>query len=502
MKIAYWVTLSSLFVFAPATVLAQRNITTDTTQDGGTFVVDPAGALTISDSVNNPSLTLKGGANTSGIQGLFIGLDNEEMGELLIQQSTLDNNGDGYLGYNSGSEGVGSLTGPGASLGNNTLYVGNSGTGTLTLEKGAAAGNFDGYIGHAVGSTGTANVTDNGSTWSNLGHLFVGNFGNGTLNIKNGGAVFSWNGSTLGTNSGSHGTAILDFGFWRTDTLAVGSSGTGTLVVKNSGNVISIGGSEIGFDIGSTGTATVTGPGSEWVNSGLVIGRSGTGTLNIEDGGIVDSFIGYLGMNSGSNGTATVTGAGTQWRNGSDLFIGSDVGGAGTLIVQDGGTVSVFGILNVTTKGVLTGDDGTIRGIVLNQGLIAPGSSPGILNIEGDLTSTGTVKFELAGTISGLFDQLFVSGSINFGGVIEVDLLNGFDPTAHDSFKLLAFDNFTDVGYTFDFTNAGLREGLSWDVSTFAVDGTIRVVPEVGSLMLTVVAIGTGLIGWRLKKQH
>jgi hypothetical protein len=89
---------------------------------------------------------------------------------------------------------------------------------------------------------------------------------------------------------------------------------------------------------------------------------------------------------------------------------------------------------------------------------------------------------------------------------VEIDLLDGFTPTAHSEFKLIDASNFNGPGgiflpVTFDFTHAALDSGLSWDTSTFAVDGTIRVVPETSSLVLAGVGAMAGFIGWRTKSR-
>jgi hypothetical protein len=66
---------------------------------------------------------------------------------------------------------------------------------------------------------------------------------------------------------------------------------------------------------------------------------------------------------------------------------------------------------------------------------------------------------------------------------------------------VLDFNSLEGFGYTFDFTHAALGAGLSWDTSTFAVDGTIRVVPETSSLVLAGVGMLAGFIGWRTKNR-
>ena len=54
----------------------------------------------------------------------------------------------GYLGYQSGSNGVGTITGAGSQWKlNSRLNVGSGGTGTLTVSSGAQLNTFDATIG-------------------------------------------------------------------------------------------------------------------------------------------------------------------------------------------------------------------------------------------------------------------------------------------------------------------------------------------------------------------
>ena len=48
-----------------------------------------------------------------------------------------------------------------------------------------------GYIGYETDSTGVATVTGVGSQWTNSSYLYVGRSGSGTLNVEAGGVVTS-----------------------------------------------------------------------------------------------------------------------------------------------------------------------------------------------------------------------------------------------------------------------------------------------------------------------
>lgn len=125
---------------------------------------------------------------------------------------------------------------------------------------------------------------------------------------------------------------------------------------------------------------------------------------------------------------------------------------SGELRVSSGGVVQVgfkspgfdifnTGDINVNANGRLTGDGGTIdANVVLNGGAIAPGASPGILNILGDLNAIqGLIEIEIAGTEPGQYDQLNVGGNLiaETGLDIEINFLDGFLPQSGDVFDFL-----------------------------------------------------------------
>lgn len=598
----------SMTLIAASPLRADLTISTDTTQNGGTLVVDPAGTLTVSNDVNNPLLTLTNGAGTSGIQSLIVGKSGNEQGQLLVGSgSILTNSGNGVLGYAAGALGTAVVTGSGSKwLNSGELFVSGNygGDGILTIEDGGLVTSNNATLGYV--SSGKVTVTGAGSKWQNDFDLNVGDFGRGTMIVENGGLVTCDNG-TIGsglypdpstatvTGSGSKwqiknvlevgNNALAGFGALKiedgglvTDVvgniggystistvtvigqeskwenskeLYVANGGGGTLSVKDGGTVTSSTGI-----VGAVydGTATITGHGSQWliggdlvvadygglstlsiVNGGRVTSSSGTlgrtfgnghvtvsgadsqwsdsgelnvgfeggsGTLIIKNGGLVTSHIGTISSGPYADvfSTATVAGQGSRWKNDSDLTVGL-YNSAGVLIVENSGVVEVDGLLTLEMHGTLSGNGGTIIGDMLNQGTIAPGNSPGILTIDGDLHSTGLIQIQLAGTGTGYFDQLIVTGDLNLGGTIEVDLLDGFMPFTHNSFQIMNFGSLINSGYRFDFSHAALQPSFSWDTSTFAVDGTIRVIPEASSVLLVGIATFAGLLVARVSRR-
>jgi ELWxxDGT repeat protein len=99
-------------------------------------------------------------------------------------------------------------------------------------------------------------------------------------------------------------------------------------------------------------------------------------------------------------------------------------------------------ILTLNASRTLTVSDlvfnyGTIKGTgtlananFINTGTIAPGNSPGILNITGNFTNQGTLQMELGNTTVGTgYDRLAVSGGVTLGGTLALSQLSGFTLT-------------------------------------------------------------------------
>jgi len=124
---------------------------------------------------------------------------------------------------------------------------------------------------------------------------------------------------------------------------------------------------------------------------------------------------------------------------------------------------------------ILSGS-GVYAGDLINYGTISPGNSPGIIEINGDLTivgtdtdtiddsyptptgtdTVGTIQIEIAdngedpvGPVPGTdFDQIIVNGDLTLGGTLEIVLLDDFIPDEGDTFDILTFDG--TVGGAFD----------------------------------------------------
>ena len=208
--------------------------------------------------------------------------------------------------------------------------------------------------------------------------------------------------------------------------ILIGNSADGTLTINNGGVVNSATGQFGLASLLSTGTATVTGPGSQWINAGaFVIGSSGTGTLTVSSGATTSGSGSQIGSGGSSTGTATVTGAGSSWTEAGSFTVGNF--GAGTLTISAGATMSVassafiagqggsFGTVSVSGTGSrwTIGADLTVGGF--GQGSLtisAAGQVTCAALVLGNLNSAGT---EGTVTISGTGSSLTASGAADIG---------------------------------------------------------------------------------------
>jgi len=111
--------------------------------------------------------------------------------------------------------------------------------------------------------------------------------------------------------------------------------------------------------------------------------------------------------------------------------------------------------------GQTMGGSGQITMDVYNDGIVAPGYSPGKIDITGNYTQSGTLLIELGGTDPGTgYDQLNVSGQASLDGTLQLALYNGYRPSDGQTFDILTFGSALgrfDVGAGFVQEDAGPR---------------------------------------------
>lgn len=204
------------------------------------------------------------------------------------------------------------------------------------------------------------------------------------------------------------------------------------------------------------------------------------GRVSLRDS-VVDFGTGLnnLGRLEISYGTSDITGPIANTSGGAIICSGEsystfyhDLHNEGEVRVSDTSSAVFFG--PVHGNGHFTGE-----GLKYFEGLLAPGNSTGVINMEGQvaISNAGELEMELGGLGAGESDRIVIDGDLTlYGGDLIVSLYNGFVPEMGMTFDLL--DWTTQTG-TFDNVYLPeLEDGLMWNSYSLYEDGTISVVPE------------------------
>jgi uncharacterized repeat protein (TIGR01451 family) len=110
------------------------------------------------------------------------------------------------------------------------------------------------------------------------------------------------------------------------------------------------------------------------------------------------------------------------------------------------------------------------------NGLLSPGSSPGILTVDGALEEgpDATVLIEIGGEIPGSsLDRLDVTGALTIDGLLDVDLLAPYHPVGGEQYQILTFDQ--SLGWFDSVDLPALQHMLYWDIVTSSQDVWLEV---------------------------
>ena len=220
---------------------------------------------------------------------------------------------------------------------------------------------------------------------------------------------------------------------------------------------------------------------------------TGSGTVTVLGGTLTASGGTFDGIIDGTGGLQTV-GSSALTLTGTNEYIGTTTVD-GLLIVD--GSIASSSWTTVTDRGTLCGSG--VVGSVELYGTAAPGTSAGILTVDGDFTtSAGLIQIELGGALEGEYDRLDVDGLLTIiGGDLDVLLIDGFEPTLGDVFNILDWNGRTGVFGNENLPDLGTE--LRWDASDLYSTGEIRVeaVPEPALLGV----IGLALLVVRRKRR-
>lgn len=180
-------------------------------------------------------------------------------------------------------------------------------------------------------------------------------------------------------------------------------------------------------------------------------------------------------------------------------------------IVLDGGSINApsFGDFTIGSDSSVRGN-GTINGNVYSQGLISPGFSAGLLEIDGDLKldPLSALEMEIYGGGLDEYDRIKVTGDLTLAGTLLValgettafdagwtfDLLTGGSVTGGFDHMLLPLDSDGNAVFSYGWFGGNLRL-----TSLQPYDGAATVVPLPSSVVLA--GVGMAMAGWKCRRK-
>lgn len=186
-----------------------------------------------------------------------------------------------------------------------------------------------------------------------------------------------------------------------------------------------------GVTINGTGTITLanaTYTGDTAVNRGTLVVKAssfptgklitqGEGTLNIDvTGANFDASRNITG-----DGRLAFTGAGDATLHGALKHDGEILVDSGATLHLGASDTERVDLNNTALRVGLTGrlvGNGSIKGKLVNAGVVAPGNSPGTITLTGDFVNTGTLRMEIKS--DGTHDQIRYAGQAVLSGNLEI----------------------------------------------------------------------------------
>lgn len=287
-------------------------------------------------------------------------------------------------------------------------------------------------------------------------------------------------------------------------TLAVGHDnalGTGTLHLGG-GTLAASGGARtlanaVSLDadttLGGSAALTLTGPFTLARNRDLTLINTALTTIS----GVIDESGGARMLAKFGGGLLELTGANT--------YTGGTLIAEGTVKIDNAsGSAFGTGAVTVASGATLTGA-GLFTGALQNNGTYAPGNSPALVTLSTfSQGSTGVLEMEIAGLLPGTgYDVLDVTGSLTFGGTLEVTFIDGFTPLVGGTFDFFDWGSATGTFATFDLPT--LATGLSWDTSLLYTSGELSIdgsaIPEPSTYALSLASAALAVAAYRRRQR-
>ena len=521
--------------------------TTAFSQSGGSAQVTNISIGTGTDSV--ATYDHRGG--TLAVQSLRIGSPsgigagtNVTGTYVLSGSGSLTASGVAYIGK-AGSSGAFEMTGGSASV--FEMYVQNGGTlnisggrfstttralnvdaggdvvlssGTLDTSTSVLTANMAGDFMQTGGSHISAPLSVSGSYGLSGGSLSIA----GSAGLSVSGTLALQGAGTLTTTKLTQSAGLFHHVSSRYETGILAINGgtyrmsSGTLAIGTSWTL----GSSATFDFdGGNGAVTVAPDATVNLSGGSIVNAGnasltimGTNSLAIFPSGVrPDSLFGTF-LNEG---TTYTVGSPLIVQNGRLINLTGEIQDpidtAGTIRVAD--SLIVMSELSVQETGLVAGEGtvtvrgGTMRGkgrvetdVVLENAVIAPGLSPGVLTIEGNwiMDASSQLQLEITGSVSGSYDRLVVAGASTLNGTLaaflntELSLGTGFlvldnqsSQPLHGGFGPSITASYNSQLYTFDINYAA---GDGNDMSLLLVN--ITAVPEPSTYVMALAGLACG----------
>ena len=443
----------------------------------GSLTIQGAGTVVSASSSDSAFLAI--GLSATGVED-GIGTVDVLDGAVL---NVTGNGADAFINLARGGNSQGTLTIDGA--GSQVNVQGDFGIVAVALEAFGEIGDGEGLL--TVANGGELNIA--GSS-PNQGFLVAGaTTGNGVIEINDGGAInvdgaviISQGDTTLPTTTQTGRVTVSGTGVLNAEAIGIGERGVlnGDGTISADRLLIFTGGLADLLDLEGYAEITLDG-GALTTPNEINLGFGRDQSLSISNGGTVNGTgQSFLGGSSTTN-SVTLTDQGSLFAVTDDVVIDTVVSVSNSAVFRTPGTINVSG------GGLISGDGGFFEAssVILNNGAqLAPGNSPGTLNIVGDLVlDGGTIAFEIAGNQPGEFDVLNVDGNVSLNsGDVTVEVLGGFNPAGQNFDVLTATGSYSqDPGVLF--TNVGIGPDFEYVVRT---EGT----NTIGSINFLSVDIG------------
>jgi T5SS/PEP-CTERM-associated repeat protein len=441
------------------------------------------GLASQSDGVVNVS-----GANWSNSQTLLVG--SSGVGEIILDTGAQVTAARITLGAQADSLGIVTAEDVDTTLSSSQqLVIGGAGEGNLYIYDDASVSSVGAVIARDAGSRGIVSLS--GGNWHNTGNLDISGSttaagGTGDLVIDYDSTVTVtgrtriWNNGLLSIRGGTLQTGSLEnlggieylVGVLHltSSDLVIGDTGVlgsvlaltpdmHTIVeqhttVNANGHIAAVEGSFTTGSITNNGRLSIVTGAMDFRNAST---NATTGRISIIDGTL-----------------ATGTGAAKRLTNQGkldllDAVVNGDLHNAAGTTVTIGGAVAFNG--RVTGDGQFSGG-----GSVTFNGRFEPGDAATALEFGGDVsfTAANSLLMQIGGTTAGAqFDQIDVEGSVAFNGALNVVLLNGFLPSAGQSFPLIEYSARAGTFSTMNLPT--LPNSLTWAVNYGASALTLSV---------------------------